>query len=352
MVKADAYGIGAIRAARALADLDPYAFGVATAEEGRALREAGIETRIIVFCPWVEGEAPALRAQRLDAAVLSLASLARLAATRGAPLDVHLEIDTGIGRAGLPDAEAGTWSTDVARLLSDGDLRLASAYTHFHSSDRDAEATSVQLGRLHAAIETMERAGIRVPLRHAANSDAVTRHAQYHLDLVRPGIYLYGGGAPTARAPGLPAPAPVIRVRARILEVRELAPGSSVSYGARYVTEGRERIATLAIGYADGLPWSLSGGGQAIVLGRRVPIRGAVCMDVTAVDVSGVPDARVGTAATLLGRDGDETITLEDLARTDRTIEYEILTGFGRRLPRRYVGGRTEPEDGWASEKR
>jgi alanine racemase len=118
------------------------------------------------------------------------------------------------------------------------------------------------------------------------------------------------------------------------------------------VTGGRERIATLAIGYADGLPWSLSAGGEAIVLGRRVPIRGAVCMDVTAVDVSGVPEARVGTVATLLGRDGDETITLEDLARSDRTIEYEILTGFGRRLPRRYVDGRTEPEDGWASETR
>jgi alanine racemase len=111
-----------------------------------------------------------------------------------------------------------------------------------------------------------------------------------------------------------------------------------VSYGARYVTERTERIATLAIGYADGLPWSLTGGGEAIVLGRRVPIRGAVCMDVTAVDVSGVPEAGVGTVATLLGSDGEETITLDDLARKDRTIEYEILTGFGRRLPRVYTG--------------
>ncbi len=342
MVKADGYGLGAVEVARALAPLGPYAFGVATAEEGGALRRAGIRDRVIVFSPASVADPPSLLVDGLDAAVMSLASLETLetAARRaGASLDLHLEIDTGMGRAGLLAAESTEWAPAVASLVGGGSVSLASAYTHFHSAGVDDAATEEQLRRFRGSIAVLEAAGVPVPLVHAANSDAVISDRQYHLGLVRPGIYLYGGRrrGEVAGPPG--DPEGVARVRARVLEVRDLAAGSTVSYGATHITRGRERLATLAIGYADGLSWRLSNRGEAIIDGIRVPIRGAVCMDVTSVDVSAVSGVVPWTVATLLGRDGDEEITLGDLAEIARTIEHEVLTAIGRRLPRRYTGG-------------
>lgn len=342
MVKADAYGLGAVEVARALEPLEPYAFGVAAPEEGRALRLAGIEGRIIVFSPASAVDTPALLDHRLDPCIMSLASLeVFVAAARAADssLDVHLEIDTGMGRAGLPWGEAADWAPGVASLVARGSVSLASAHTHFHSAGADPQATEEQLRRFREAVARLEAAGVRVPLVHAANSDAVISGRQYHLDLVRTGIYLYGGRR-GASGDLLVDPEVVACVRARVLEVRDLAPGSTVSYGATYVTRGRERLATLAIGYADGLSRRLSNRGEAIVGGVRVPIRGGICMDVTSVDVSAVSGVQPWTVATLLGRDGKEEVTLADLAEIGQTIEHEVLTAIGRRLPRRYTGGR------------
>lgn len=340
MVKADGYGLGSVEVAGALRALEPWAFGVATPAEGAGLRAAGLGERIIVFSPWAAGDVARLLEHGMDAAVLSLASLRVLraeVASAGGTLDVHLEVDTGMGRAGLPAGEADAWAGEVARIVAGGPLRLASAYTHFHSAERPGP-TRDQLGRFDAALAALGAAGVRVPLRHAGNSAAVLRAAQYHLDLVRPGIYLYGGRRGASIPGPTPDPEPVARVRARVLEVRELAPGSTVSYGARYTTDGRERVATLGIGYADGVPWRLSNRGSALVDGIRVPIRGAVCMDLTVVDVSSVPGVEPGTVVTLLGRDGDEEIALEEVAGLAGTIGYEVLTTLGRRLPRVYSG--------------
>ncbi len=341
MVKADGYGLGAVEIARALLPIAPYAFGVATAGEGVALRAAGIEARIIVFSPWAAADAPRCVAHRLDAAVLSLDSLRTLAESAppaGGRLDLHLEIDTGMGRAGLAAAEAETWAGEVAEILSREGLALASAYTHFHSSDSDADATRRQMERFRAALGTLGETGVTVPLTHTANSDAVGHDRLYHLDLVRPGIYLYGGRRATGIGGALPPPEPVVHVRARVLEARRLAPDSTLSYGARYVTRGHETIATLGIGYADGLSWRLSNRGTAVVRGHRVPIRGAVCMDVTTVDVSRVPGVQAGDTATLLGVDGGAEIMPDEMAEMDQSIVYEVLTRFGRRLPRVYLG--------------
>ncbi len=371
MVKADAYGLGAIEVARALNRLEPYAFGVATPPEGAELRRGGIERRIIVFAPSATAETSQLLDARLESAALSLASLAKLeAGARAAStrIPVHLEVDTGMGRVGLPAAEAAAWTPRVASILSRGGVTLASVYTHFHSAGTDPAATSLQLTRLRRAASILREAGVEIPFLHAANSDAVMRDPQYHLGLVRPGIYLYGGrrgtGGPAGGLSGaagglsgaagglagtagaLEDPERAARVRARVLEVRDLAPGSTVSYGATYTTKRAERLATLGIGYADGLPWRLSNRGRAIIRGIRVPIRGGVCMDVTAVDVSGVPGVEAADVATLLGRDGGEEIALAEFAETAGTIEYEVLTAIGRRLPRHYVGGPPDAADG------
>ncbi|MFV1986809.1 MAG: alanine racemase C-terminal domain-containing protein, partial [Gemmatimonadota bacterium] len=165
----------------------------------------------------------------------------------------------------------------------------------------------------------------------------------YHLDLVRPGLYLFGGGRGHPLGP-LPDPEPVASIRARVLEVRELPPGSTVSYGATYTTAGAERVATVGFGYADGLSWTRSSGGHVLIGGERAPIRGRVCMDVIAVDVTGVSRVQSGDVVTVLGEDGAEAIELRDLAGRGGTIEYEVLTGLGGRVARVQV--RSEPPPG------
>ena len=343
MIKADAYGMGAVEVARVLDPLDPYGFGVASAEEGRRLREAGIDRRIIVFFPCAPIDAETVIEHGLDVAIIDLeacGSFTGRARDDGRTLDLHLEIDTGIGRAGLPASGVSVWGADLAELLSRGGGRIASAFTHFHSADRDPAATAAQLDRFMRAVDELESFGIRIPLRHAANSDAVMHDRQYHLDLVRPGLYLYGGLR--GRSPGqgvVPPPDPVATVRARVLSIRELAAGSTVSYGARYVTAGRARVATVGLGYEGGLPWRAAAGVDFLWRGDRVPVRGSICMDVSVADVTGVSGVECGDVLTCLGIDGDDEITLRDLAVAGGTIEYEVLTGFGRRLPRVYRGG-------------
>jgi alanine racemase len=186
--------------------------------------------------------------------------------------------------------------------------------------------------------------GVDPGLLHIANSAAALADPSYHLNLVRPGLYLFGGGRGMVGG-GDPPPEPVVRVRARVLEVRELPAGTTVSYGATFVTERASRLATLGIGYADGFPHGASNRASALLEGRRVPIRGAVCMDLTVVDVTGVDEVQPGSVATLLGREGDEEITLHELAEAGGAIEYEVLTGLGAGLPRVMVdSGRMNTE--------
>ncbi len=328
MIKADGYGLGAVEIARALLPSKPFALGVATLDEGVELRMAGIGGRVIVFTPCLATDTVGLAEHALDAAVLGPEGLALVG---DAEIDLHIEIDSGMGRAGFAPEDVGAWSGDVEPAAASG--RLISAYTHFHSAGVDDEATQRQLRRYQMAVSGLGlMPGSRI-LRQVANSDAIRSDRQYHLDLVRPGLYLYGGGR--GRSPVLlPDPEAVVSIRARVLEVRDLPPGSTVSYGAPYVTQGAERVATVGFGYADGLPWMGSNRGHVLVGGQLAPIRGRVCMDVIAVDVTGVSRVQCGDVVTLLGEDGSEAIELRDLADRCGTIEYEVLTGLGGRLPR------------------
>ncbi len=340
MLKADGYGLGAVRVARALAGLEPWGYGVATVEEGAELRRAGREERIVVFsaCPPLDAER--LIGDGLEPTVASLEGLDAYAraAEPASPLAVHLEVDTGMGRQGLVAAERGRWIPALRRRLEEGPLELASAFTHFHSADSDREATRGQAEAFRSVVADLHEAGLEPEPLHLANSAAVLRHPETVEDLVRPGLYLYGGlGAE-----------PVVSVRARVLEVREVPAGHTVSYGARFRTGKPSRLATLGIGYGDGLRRELSSGGAALLAGRRVPVRGAVCMDVTVVDVTGLDGVEPGDVATLLGRDGEAEMTLEEMAGACGTIPYEILTGLGRRLPRIErpdAGGAEQEED-------
>jgi alanine racemase len=331
MLKADGYGLGAVAVARALGEAPPWAYGVATLEEGAELRRVGVEGRVIVFSPCPPLDAGALAASSLEPAVSSLDALRRFgsAAREGGPLSVHLEIDTGMGRLGLLAEDADRWTGELAEALRTYPLRLASTFTHFHSADSDPDATREQERRFRSALDALRAAGVDPGLTHAANSAALFSQGTSDHDLARPGIYLYGGG------PG--DPEPVASVRARVLDVRTLPAGHAVSYGATWRAEGPARLATLGIGSGDGLRTRLSNRGFVLLGGRKAPIRGAVCMDVTVVQVA--PDSSVapGDRATLLGTDGEERITLAELADAYDAIDYEVLTGLGGRLSRIYL---------------
>lgn len=341
MVKADAYGTGASLAVRALAPLAPYAFGVATLGEAVEVREAGWNGRVLVFTPSLPADLEGCLEAKLEPVVGDLggleacASATRRAAASGAewPLPVHLEVDTGMGRFGLPWRHAADWAEGAARLLRDDGVALASTLTHFHSAETDEPATREQWRRFEECLRAMREAGMDPGLVHAANSAAAMEYSGVTADVVRPGVWLYGAQVAGRR------PQAVAAVRARVLAVRDLAAGDTVSYGATWTAPGPSRMATLGIGYADGLPRCLSGRGRALMNGESVPIRGIVTMDSIVIDVTGRDDVRSGDVATVLGRDGEALITPEELAEVCGTIAYEILTGWSARVPRIGIDG-------------
>ena len=344
MVKADAYGLGAVALLPLLAGGPPPAWGlgVAAVAEGEVLRAAGWTGRVVVFSPAPPGELDRAADAGLTLALSELESVRRwaaLARATGRRLALHTEVDTGMGRAGFPCGEAASWGPAVAAAAADL-LEWEGCFTHFHSADEpDLAPTDEQQRRFREALRFVP-AGVRVV--HSANSAAALRRGGYGGDLVRPGIFLYGGRA----GPGAD-PEPVAALRARIALVRDVPAGWSCGYGATYRAGGPERWGTLSIGYGDGLPRALgTAGGEALVGGRRVPIVGRISMDVTVVDLTGVPAARPGDVATLIGRDGDEEITVDEVAARAGTISYEVLTGLAPRLPRLYRGG--TPADGAA----
>ncbi|HSJ06847.1 MAG TPA: alanine racemase [Longimicrobiales bacterium] len=333
MVKADAYGVGAHRVVRALDPLDPWGFGVATADEGAALRDMGVQRPVIVFGPLAPQAVETAAAARVITTVSDIAALDRWAeaARRHGPLEFHVEIDTGMGRAGFDWREAPAWAPAVVERCSEM-LRWTGVYTHFHGADSpDPTATAVQWERFRDALAQLpvSREDLLV---HASNSAASMRWPGFAADAVRPGIYLYGGHVgPEA---DVPPPRPVVSVRSRLVLVRDVPPGSTVGYGATHVARGWERWGTLGIGYGDGLPRRLGNRGSGLVRGRRVPFVGRTSMDLTVVDISGVPDVDVGDVVTLIGKDGGAEIRVDDVAALAETISYEILTGLRPRLPR------------------
>lgn len=330
MVKADAYGLGLAGALRTLEPLDPRGFGVATIAEGEAVRRAGCRRPVMVFSPAARHELAAAARAGLTVSVSHATVLAALAerAAEGEAPPFQLEVDTGMGRAGFDWREASVWGP-LAREAHEAGAAWTGCYTHLHSADEDAESVREQSRRFGDALD-----GLPVPegtfRRHLLNSAGAFRTPELALDLVRPGIFLYGGSV----GEGLPEPAPVASVRGRVVHLKEARKGDTVGYGATHVARGPERWATVALGYGDGLPRSLGNRGSALVHGHRVPIVGRISMDVTVVDISSAPSVSLGEVVTFLGCDGDARITVDEVAEVAGTISYEILTGFTARVPR------------------
>ncbi len=324
MIKADAYGVGAVESARVLESLEPLAYGVATTAEGVELRSAGIARPILVFTPLLKDDFPVARAALLTP-TLGSADEIRAWGTYGIPY--HLAIDTGMARAGVPWREIASVHEAVADFPPQG------AFTHFHSPALDDGSMDVQLERF---IESIDSLPSRPPLLHTDSSAAICRNAASPWNAVRPGIFMYGvGSGDTARL----EPEPVIYLHSRIVELRWIEPGDTVSYDATFTADSRRLIATVAVGYADGYPRGASGKGVAVVRDQAVPIAGRVTMDMIMLDVTGT-GAEVGDTATLLGNPSESNapVDIASVAAFADISPYELLTGLHSRIERVYRG--------------
>lgn len=332
MVKANAYGLGVDGAVQALEPLDPWGYGVAAVEEGIQIREMGIQKPILVLSPLPPGSYPAAVEGDLSVSISDFQGLNRLreaAAVTGRPGGFHLEVDTGMGRAGFSWRRVSEWGPAFDHVLQPP-LRWDGLFTHFHSADDgDVAPTETQWARLQGAMRALPEFPEEAIL-HACNSPGSLRCPAFAADAVRPGIFLYGGVA----GAGIPAPEPVASLRARVTYLRDADPGTTAGYGSTYAAAGPERWATVGIGYGDGLPRLLSNQGHALVRGSRVPIVGRISMDVTVLNVTGVEGIEVGDVVTFFGADGDQEIPLEEVADLAQTINYEILTDLTPRVPR------------------
>ena len=333
VVKADAYGHGDVPVARAALEAGASWLGVALVEEGLALREAGIAGRILVLSEIPRGaEAEALRAD-LTPTVYSaegVEALARASAAAGRQVGVHVKLDTGMHRVGLwPPEDA----VELCRLVLARGLALEGLWTHFASAESDERTTRGQLERFLRAVRAVREAGLRPRLLHAANSAATIRFPETHLDLVRPGAAIYGLAAGPGLAEGL---RPAMTLRSRVSFVKRLGAGEPLSYGHRYRLERDAWIATVPVGYADGYPRSLSNRAEVLIRGRRHRVAGTVTMDQLLVDC-GEHRVAPGDEVVLLGAQGEERITAEELAEHAGTIGYEIATAISARVPREYV---------------
>ncbi len=331
VVKADAYGHGAVPVARALEPLC-HALAVSLVEEGLELRAAGIRAPILVLGAYYNRHQDEVLAERLTPVVYDRGELEKFAvaaARRGRPADVHVKIDTGMSRLGIAPAELEAM---LARLSCLPSLRLAGICTHFASADlADPGSTLSALAELGKGLDRAAQLGFRNLLNHAANSAAAVRFPSARLDAVRPGLALYG--AMPSDIVALPGLEGALALRTRVMAVREVPVGAGVSYGGIWRAPRPSRVATLPVGYADGYPRHVRGA-EVLLGGRRVPIVGAVCMDMLMIDVTDLSASALDGPVTLIGRDGTEEITVDDLARWAGTVSYEILCGISKRVPR------------------
>ena len=335
VVKTDAYGLGLEGAVQALEPGSPWGYGIDTVEEGRRLRTLGIDRPVLLLAPIPPGDFEAAVASRLRLSISSIEALRRVAnsaATLGVDALVHVEVDTGMGRTGFVWNDAESWGPEINALTGQG-VGWEGVFTHFLSAgDLRSEGMSEQVDRFRRALDAIDGLDGESRIEHLCNSAGMLRRPDLAAGLVRPGIFLYGGRS----WPGLPEADPVLAVRARIVLVREVPEGTTLGYGATYQSTRPERWATLGIGYGDGIPRSLGNGGEVIAAGKRVPVIGRISMGMTVVDITDLPRTfgDVGDEVTLLGEEGGERISVEEIAGISGTIAHEVLTRLSPRLPR------------------
>ncbi len=334
-VKADAYGHGAVQIAHA-GDAWVDWYGVATLDEALELRRAEVRKPILILSPVIEEEIPGVVDNGFAVTAPSLEfarQIAAYAAGKGVTTEVHVEVDTGMGRTGFFAEEAEGLAAGISRLSG---LQLGGVFTHYAASDTDTEFTREQVRRFLAVIERLKTAGVRIPLIHSANSAALATVPETHMQMVRPGLVAYGH-YPTGTRETLDV-RPVMSWKSRLVQARRIPRGTPVSYGRTYTTERDTLMGVVPVGYGHGYPYRLSNAGRMLVGGKLVPVIGRVTMDMTMVDLTDVAPAPVlGDEVVLMGRASGAEITVDDVARWAGTISYEIMCGISKRVPRMYL---------------
>ena len=351
VVKANAYGHGCVRVSETALANGADALGVARIEEGRLLREAGISAPILIFGYTPEPDLPGLIKYDLTATIFSPSTgqaMSRVAMKLGRTIRAHVKIDTGMGRLGfLPDDmrypggcgdRLDALAADVSDISKLPGLDLEGIYTHFATADKsDKQYASDQFNIFLSLIERLKKAGLEIPIHHAANSGAIIDMPATHLDMVRAGIAMYGLYPSPEIDRHRISLIPAMSLKSRIVHLKKVPSRFAVSYGRAQETTAPTVIATVPIGYADGYSRRFSCRGHMLVRGRKAPVIGRVCMDLTMLDVGHIPDVELNDDVVVFGRQGDASISVEELADALDTIHYEIVTSVSERIPRVYV---------------
>ncbi len=332
-VKADAYGHGLIPVSKKLVSCGVDYLGVASIDEGIKLREAGISLPILILGLILKKDIQPIFKYRLTITVCDeelARALNNKAKLLGRPVNVHIKVDTGMGRIGVLHHDAAELVRKIHKLKF---INIEGIFTHFAFADMDRDFTLYQIDLFNRLIQKLNKEGIHIPLVHAANSMGVIGYKNSHFNMVRPGLVIYGLYPKKDLKINL---RPVLSLKTKVLFIKRLPKGYGISYGHDYITKKTTTIATLPIGYGDGYPRNLSNCAPVLIGGRRFKISGRICMDQIMVDV-GDFKVRVGDEAVLIGSQAKNKITAEELALLSDTISYEIVCGLGSRVPRVYV---------------
>ncbi|MBO5246610.1 MAG: alanine racemase [Eubacterium sp.] len=337
VIKTDGYGHGATMIAKEL-EAVPYVYGYAVAaeEEGLALRATGIKKPILILGYTFEEQYEALLQAKITPAIFSLESAQRLsevAQRLDITTPVHIKLDTGMGRVGfLVSEESADLIAHISKLPN---IMIEGLFTHFARADETDKTSALeQLKCFMDMVQMLEKRNVHIPLKHCSNSAGILDLPQANLDIVRAGITLYGMCPSDEVHVERMEMQPVLSLKSRVVHVKTLPKGYGISYGATYVTDDERRIATIPVGYGDGYARSLSNCGEVLIHGKRAPILGRVCMDQFMVDVTDIPDVKVSDTVTLIGTDGAECITLEELGEKSGRFNYEFACDIGKRIPR------------------
>ena len=336
VVKADAYGHGAIEISNAALKNGARMLGVANADEGVQLRISGIDALIVILGPSTATEIDEIIKYQLTPSISDIffaRHLQKKLEKSGHKLPVHIEIDTGMGRGGTISGSALNLIREVSGLAN---IELAGIFSHLASSENIIPYNDLQWQLFSGLLADLKKSGINIPLRHLGNSGAILNYPEFQMDMVRPGLMSYGI-YPTPLSEAMPNLAPVMSFKTSIVLLKDFPKGYGIGYGSTYVTCKETRIATIPVGYGDGYPFVLSSLGEALIRGKRAPLVGRVSMDMCTIDVTAIPDCKVGDEVVLLGAQGQDYISASEIALKAKTISYEILCALGKRAPRVFL---------------
>ena len=340
VIKADGYGHGAQAIAMMIHDY-PYIWGfaVATPEEAIELRNSGVTKPVLILGLVFEEYFPELISRDISLAVADLSMAEKLnqeASRQDKRVHIHLALDTGMSRIGFADNEESV--EEVRKINGLENVRIEGMFTHFARADeKDKAPAKVQLRRYLDFSELLEKAGIKIPLRHCSNSAGIIRMPEANLNIVRAGITIYGIYPSSQVERDIVKLTPAMELISHVTFVKDIPAGTAVSYGGTFVAEKPVRVATVPAGYADGYPRSLSGRGWVLIRGKRAPILGRICMDQFMVDVTDIPEVKPGDKVVLIGKDGKEEISMEEFGDLSGRFSYEFACCIGKRVPRVYI---------------